>query len=134
MKNLRAIVDAEQRVVAALQFVEDEIRYIKLGEWLDTRALTPPDEVLRRGFADKMDKTLLLLSLLRGTDIDAAPAVVSWWSYRSMIQKLLPTADLLDDAIVQVRLGAHTYWLDTSATAQRGPLSAESASLTLSTL
>ncbi len=122
MKNLRAIVDAEQRVVAALQFVEDEIRYIKLGEWLDTRALTPPDEVLRRGFADKMDKTLLLLSLLRGTDIDAAPAVVSW-SYRSMIQKLLPTADLLDDAIVQVRLGAHTYWLDTSATAQRGPLS-----------
>ncbi len=122
IKNLRAIGDAEQRVVAALQFVEDEIRYIKLGERFGARALTPPDEVLRRGFADKMDKALLLLTLLRGTDIDAAPAAVSW-SYRGLIQKLLPSADLFDDAIVQVRLGAGTYWLDTAATAQRGPLS-----------
>jgi hypothetical protein len=120
--KLRAIVDAEERVVVALQFVEDKIRYIKLGERLGVRALTPPDEVLRRGFADKLDKALLLLSLLRGTDIDAAPAAVSW-SYRGMIQKMLPSADLFDDAIVQVRLGAQTYWLDTAATSQRGPLS-----------
>jgi hypothetical protein len=122
IQKLRTIVDTEQRVMAALQFVEDEIRYIKLGERLGARALTPPDEVLRRGFADKMDKALLLLALLRGTDIDAAPAVVSW-SYRGMIRKMLPSVDLFDDAIVQARLGARTYWLDTSATAQRGPLS-----------
>jgi len=122
IKKLRAIDDAEQRVVAALQFVQDEIRYIKLGERLGSRALTPPDEVLRRGFADKMDKALLLLALLRGIDIDAAPSVVSW-SYRGMIQRMLPAADLFDDAIVQVRLGARTHWLDTATTAQRGPLS-----------
>jgi hypothetical protein len=122
IKKLRIIVDTEQRVMAALQFVEDEIRYIKLGERIGARALTAPDEVLRRGFADKMDKALLLLALLRGTDIDAAPAVVSW-SNRGMIRKMLPSVDLFDDAIVQVRLGERTYWLDTSATAQRGPLS-----------
>ncbi len=122
IKKLQAIVDAEQRVVAALQFVQDEIRYVKLGERLGARALTPPDEVLRRGFADKMDKALLLLALLRGTDIDAAPALVSW-SYRGMIRKLLPSPDLFDDAIVQVRLGERAYWLDTGARAQRGPLS-----------
>ena len=122
IKKLQAIVDGEQRVVAALQFVQDEIRYVKLGERLGARALTPPDEVLRRGFADKMDKALLLLALLHGNNIDAAPAAVSW-SYRGMIQKLLPSTDLFDDAIVQVRLGERTYWLDTAASAQRGPLS-----------
>jgi transglutaminase-like putative cysteine protease len=122
VEKLRAISDPEQRVVTALEFVEDKLRYVKVGERIGARRLTPPDEVLRRGFADKMDKALLLLALLRGSDIDAAPAVVSW-SFRGMIRKLFPSTDALDDTIVQVRLGGRTYWLDTAATAQRGPLS-----------
>ena len=120
--KLRRIIDPEQRVVAALQFVQHEPRDVKLGERLGARRLTPPDEVLRRGFADKMDKALLLLALLRASDIDAAPAVVSW-TYRGMIRRLLPSAFVLDGAIVQVRLGERAYWLDTAATGQHGPLS-----------
>ncbi len=33
----------EQRVVAALQFVEKEIRYVKIGTWFATRPCTKAD-------------------------------------------------------------------------------------------
>jgi Protein of unknown function (DUF2569). len=119
--KLRRIIDPEQRVVAALQFVQHELRHVKLGEHLGARRLTPPDEVLRRGFADKTDKALLLIALLRASDIVAAPAVVNW-TYRGMIRRLLPSAFVLDGAIVHVRLGQRECWLDTAAADQHGPL------------
>lgn len=122
VEKLRAIANPEQRVIAALQFVQDEIGYVKLGEWLGGRSLTPPDEVLQRRFADKMDKALLLLTLLRANDIDASPALVSW-SFRSRIREFLPSTQVFDGAVVQVRLSGQTYWLDTTTSDQRGPLS-----------
>ena len=122
IEKLRGLPDPEERVLAALQFVQDEIRYIKFVTSLGTRPLTAPDEVLRRQFANHMDKALLLVTLLRGTDIDAAPALVSG-SFRSRVRELLPSGDTLDHVLVQVRLPQGTYWLNPAGTAQRGPLS-----------
>jgi|SRR5215470_18015422 len=56
VEKLRAITDAEQRVVAALQFVQSNIRYVKIGAWFATRRFSPVDNVLRRGFADNMGR------------------------------------------------------------------------------
>jgi len=122
IEKLRGLTDPEERVLAALQFVQDEIRYVKFVPSLGTRPLTAPDEVLRRQFANHMDKALLLVTLLRGTDIDAAPALVSG-SFRSRVRELLPSSDTLDHVLVQVRLPQGTYWLNPAGTAQRGPLS-----------
>jgi len=120
--KLRSIVDPEQRVVAALQFVQDEIRYVKARAWLDVQTIATSDEVLRRRFANRIEKAFLLVALLQASEIDAAVALVSS-SFRGTIQELLPSVDLLDDAIVQVRLGERTHWLNSSGSAQRGPLS-----------
>ena len=122
VEKLRAISDPEQRVVAALQFVQDEIRYVRLGAWFAARCLTPPDEILRRRFANHIDKTLLLVALLRAVQIDAAPALASG-TFWGTIRKFLPSADVLDHIIVQVRLGQSTCWLNPAATDQRGSLS-----------
>jgi len=122
IEKLRSVADPEERVVAALQFVEDEIRYVKLRAFLDAVPLATPDEIMHRRFANRIEKTLLLFALLRGSEIDAAPALVSG-SFRGTIKKLLPSTDILDDAIVQVRLADGTHWLNPAGTAQRGPLS-----------
>ena len=121
MNKLRAIIDPERRVVAALQFVQDEIRYVSFRSWFGARRLTAPDEVLRRRSANNMDKALLLVALLRGTGIDAAPALVSE-AYRGNIRQRLPSGGVFDHAIVQVQLGQGMYWVDPSRGGQRGPL------------
>lgn len=120
--KLRAISDPEQRVVTALQFVQDEIRYVGARRWVGTQPLTSPDVILRRRLANDQDKALLLLMLLRQTGIDAAPALVSE-SYRSGVREQLPSPQIFDHVIVQVRLGPATHWIDPSRGPQRGPLS-----------
>jgi hypothetical protein len=122
VEKLRAISDPEQRIVAALQFVQDEIRYVRLATWFASRRLTSPEETLRRRFANHSDKALLLVALLRAVQIDAAPALASG-TFSSAIRKFLPSADVLDHIVVQVRIGPRTFWLTPVATDQRGPLS-----------
>lgn len=119
--KLRAIMDPEQRVIKALQLTQDQIRYIKVGSSLVAHPLTAPDEVFRRRFADDKDKALLLVSLLRKADVDAAPALVSE-SFYNGVRELLPSPQVFDHAIVLVRLGQNTYWIDPSRSLQRGPL------------
>ena len=123
--KLRSIADREQRVLAALQFVQNQIRYVKMRALLDALPLTAPDEVMRRGFANRTEKALLLLALLRRSEIEAAVGLVSG-SFRAKIRELLPSSDVVDDAIVQVCLGESTettHWLNPAASDQRGPLS-----------
>jgi transglutaminase-like putative cysteine protease len=120
--RLVAIPDPEQRVVEALRFVQDDIRYITVQSGPGTRAPTVPDEVLRRRFGDYKDKVVLLVMLLRQAGVDAVPALVSD-SYLSAISKRLPSPRLFDHALVRVRLGKATYWVDPTRTAQHGPLS-----------
>ena len=88
--KLRTIFDPDLRVVAALQFVQDEIRDVSVASWIGDHALTAPDEVMRRRSGDDKDKALLLVALLRGSDIDAAPALVSDL-FRSDIRQQLPS-------------------------------------------
>ncbi|MEY2526295.1 MAG: hypothetical protein QOE73_1066 [Verrucomicrobiota bacterium] len=120
--KLKAIINPELRVVAALRFVQDEIRYVALKFGPGARRPTALGEVLRRRFADNKDKVLLLVTLLRRIGIDAAPALVSD-SYRSTVRDELPAPEIFDHAIVQVRLGETTHWIDPTRSGQRGPLS-----------
>ena len=120
--RLKAINNPEQRVVAALQFVQTEVRDINFASWVGDRALTAPDDLMRRRAADDKEKALLLIALLRGSGIDAAPALVSD-IYRANIRGRLPAPQLLDHVIVQVQLGEAIHWVDPWRSSQRGPLS-----------
>jgi transglutaminase-like putative cysteine protease len=120
--KLNAIADPEQRIVEALRFVEDEIRYIAVESDAAAHPPTSLDDVVQRRFADDKDKAMLLVTLLRRSDIDAAPALASK-TFLGGLRDLIPSARVLDHAIVQVRLGATTHWLDPARPGQRGPLS-----------
>ena len=120
--KLNAISDPEQRVVAALRFVEDEIRYVTVESDPAAHLPTSLNDVVRRRFADYKDKVVLLVTLLRQSGIDAAPALVSK-SFRANLRELVPSPRSLDHAIVEVRLGATIHWIEPTRTGQHGPLS-----------
>jgi transglutaminase-like putative cysteine protease len=111
----------EQRTVAALRFVQDEIRYlgIELGRY--SHQPTLPAKVFARRFGDCKDKSLLLTAILRSMEIDAAPALVNSRAGRSLDNRQ-PSPFAFDHVIVQARIGNKTYWFDPTISYQRGGL------------
>lgn len=120
--RLGKISDVEERILAALRFVQDEVRYLGIESGVGSYQPTPPSEVLRRRFGDCKDKAHLLGTLLRRTGIDAIPALVST-TYRRTVAERLPAPDVFNHVILQVHTDAATYWLDATRSSQRGPLS-----------
>jgi transglutaminase-like putative cysteine protease len=112
---------AEDRALAATRFVQDEIRY--LGVELGPHSHQPfsPRTVLRRRFGDCKDKSLLLVTLLRKLGIAADAALVNT-DERRMLDERLPSPFAFDHAIVRASVGGATYWIDATASLQRGPL------------
>ena len=109
----------EQRMVAALRFVQQEIRYlgIELGPY--SHRPNPVSRTLMRRFGDCKDKSLLLATILRNLGIDAAVALVSV-ANRHSLDEFQPSPEAFDHAIVQARIGGKTYWLDPTYDSQRG--------------
>ncbi len=110
-----------QRAVAALRFVQDEVRYlgIELGRY--SHQPTAPSKVLQRRFGDCKDKSMLLSTLLGSMGIDAAPALVNTSTGRSL-DNLQPSPFAFDHVIVQAKIDGKTYWLDPTISYQRGGL------------
>lgn len=117
--NQQAVIDRilagattpAQRVSAALNFVQDEVRY--LGIEMGPRSHRPrePDEVLERRFGDCKDKSRLLVSLLRGMGVDAVPALVNTRS-NTRAGRGLPTPTAFNHVIVRATVDGRSYWLD----------------------
>ncbi|HEY5070575.1 MAG TPA: DUF3857 domain-containing protein [Caulobacteraceae bacterium] len=106
-----ATPDAESRAMAALSLVESQTRYfalaINLGGWIPATA----DETWRRRFGDCKGKTAVLLALLHGLGIEAAPALVSI-SGGDGLNERLPMADVFDHVLVRAMIAGKVYWLD----------------------
>lgn len=111
----------EHRVLAALRFVQDEVRYLGIEIGVNSHAPYPPATVIRRRYGDCKDKTLLLITMLRALGVAARPALVST-GYAGHVRDFHPTAAIFDHAIVRAEIGGRAYWLDPSSLYQRGDL------------
>jgi transglutaminase-like putative cysteine protease len=121
LAELRAETDAKRRVLKALRFVQDDVRYTGLeigaGAWRPTQ----PGVVLARRYGDCKDKVLLLTTLLRALDVEVWPALVNSASGRGLKDRL-PGPGAFDHVIAKVRLNGTDYWLDATASGQGGVL------------
>ena len=111
----------EGRLLAALRFVQGEIRYLGMEIGPGSHAPNPPDQVLARRFGDCKDKTLLTITLLDRLGIEAHPALVNT-SKRRDLAKRLPHPGQFDHVLVQAKLGARTLWLDPTRATQNADL------------
>ncbi|ATC63874.1 hypothetical protein CMV30_07890 [Nibricoccus aquaticus] len=111
----------EARVLAILNFVQREIRYLGIELGPKSHRPSPPAEVLARRFGDCKDKSLLLCALLKHVGIRATPALTH--SYRrDTMRDWLPGPDVFDHVIACIQLNGLTYWVDPTISDQEGSL------------
>ncbi|MCK4834495.1 MAG: transglutaminase family protein, partial [Gammaproteobacteria bacterium] len=111
------------RVLAALRFVQDEVRYLGIEMGVRSHKPNAPDAVIKQRFGDCKDKSRLLVSLLQGMGIEASSVLVSTDNGRR-VKDMLPTPTVFNHAIVLVRLNGQNYWLDPTRNYQNGNLDA----------
>jgi transglutaminase-like putative cysteine protease len=110
------------RLLAAMRFVQDDVRYLGIEMGSYSHQPTQPAKVLARRFGDCKDKSLLLATMLKALGIDAAPALVNTASGKSL-DLWQPSPYAFNHVIVQARLSGATYWLEATRSYQRGGLS-----------
>ncbi len=109
------------RAAAALDFVQNEIRYFGLELGAGSHRPNPPALVLQRRFGDCKDKSALLCALLDNLGIDAHPALVNVFA-RAHAPDELPSPRAFNHAIAVARIEGKQLWMDPTRTNQRGPL------------
>lgn len=110
--------DPIERTQAALQLVEDRIRYVYVG--LGGGGYTPAtaDETWKRRFGDCKAKTVLLVALLHELGIEAEPALVNSKGGDGMDQRL-PGLRIFDHVIVRAIVSNKVQWLDATRLGDR---------------
>jgi len=108
-------------VVAAIRFVQDDIRYLGIEMGRNSHEPHQPAEVLEQRWGDCKDKSFLLSSLLRELGVEAYPALVST-RLRHELDAQLPSPFLFDHVITQVIVKGKTRWVDGTLSEQGGSL------------
>ena len=109
------------QIVAAIRFVQDDIRYLGIEMGRGSHEPRQPAVVLDQRYGDCKDKALLLAALLRQLGVQAWPALVNT-KLRQRLDDFLPSPFLFDHVITQVADGGKIYWIDGTLSDQGGTL------------
>jgi len=113
----------QAQVLAALEFVQREVRYFGTETGLNSHLPAPPEQVIAQRFGDCKDKVVLFIALLRRLGVKAEPVLVST-AFRAKTDLQLPSPLAFDHVIARVELDGQSYWLDPTRALQTGDLSA----------
>jgi transglutaminase-like putative cysteine protease len=111
----------DEQVVAAIRFVQDDIRYLGIEMGRGSHEPRQPAVVMSQRYGDCKDKALFLAALLRELGVEAYPALVNT-KLRGHLDDYLPSPFLFDHVITQVVADGKTYWIDGTLSDQGGTL------------
>jgi hypothetical protein len=111
----------DAQLVAAIRFVQDDIRYLGIEMGRGSHEPRQPSVVMSQRYGDCKDKALFLAALLRELGVEAYPALVNT-KLRGHLDDFLPSPFLFDHVITQVVDGGKTYWIDGTLSDQGGTL------------
>ena len=117
----REFPDLESRVLAALHYVQDEVRYLGIEIGPNSYKPSKPGIVFNRRFGDCKDKTLLFCTMLKELGLEAYPAFVNT-AYRHKISDFQPSAYAFNHVVAKIQLNQRDYWVDPTIPYQRGKL------------
>lgn len=113
--------DMEQQALAAIRFVQDEVRYYGIEMGAHSHKPHHPNQIFAQRYGDCKDKTYLLCVLLRGLGMEADPVLVNT-AYKKTIRNWLPSAHAFDHVTVRAKANGRYYWFDPTINYQRGGL------------
>jgi transglutaminase-like putative cysteine protease len=111
----------EARTLAALRFVQDDIRYMGIEIGTGSHKPNPPNKIMAQRFGDCKDKSYLLCTILRALGIEANPVLINT-EYKKTIAQWLPSPAIFDHCTVTAKVNNTVYWFDPTISYQRGRL------------
>ena len=114
-------LDPATLAVEWLRFVQRSLRYFALS--FGVGGLLPRDleTIWTRRFGDCKDAARLYVAGARSLGLDACAALVST-THGMSLNDTLPATQFFNHAIVRLRIGSRTYWLDPTLPSQTGSL------------
>lgn len=113
--------DPQKRVMLALNYVQNQIRYLGLEMGANSHQPSFAETTLLRRYGDCKDKVVLLVTLLTALDIEAFPVLVNTEETVNLATQ--PVSNhAFNHVITKVDVSGVTYWLDPTMTYQQGPL------------
>jgi len=109
----------EKRIMAAVRFVQDEIRYMGIEMGPNSYKPHNPNQIIEQRFGDCKDKSYLLCTILKGMGIEANPVLINT-IYKKTILKWLPSATIFDHVTVRIIYKDKYYFIDPTIMYQRG--------------
>lgn len=117
----KKLSDPKAQAMAALDWVQEEIRYV--GIMIGPHNYQPYkiSQTLQRRFGDCKDKTQLLCYLLNQLGLEANPTLVHTDDL-GLIGDHLPSPSSFDHVITKVTIDGQNYWFDPTNSSQGGPI------------
>ena len=109
----------QQKITAALRFVQDDIRYMGIEMGKNSHQPNSPEKVFNQRFGDCKDKSYLLCTMLRAMNIQAEPVLINT-EYKKKLFECLPAPTNFDHVTVRANLQGKWYWFDPTISFQRG--------------
>lgn len=109
----------EDRITAAIRYVQDEIRYVADETGVGSHLPRSPATVVERGWGDCKDKATLLVAILRRLGIEAYVALTDNDAGRALPQ-LAPSPFAFDHAVVVAIHQGERRWIDATMSLQGG--------------
>lgn len=116
------LTNKEDVILKAIQFVQDDVRYLGFESGISAYKPNNPIDVLNRRFGDCKDKSVLLIEILRSMNIEASPIFVNT-SETIGIERLLPSPTAFDHVVVTFKYNDKDYYVDPTISNQGGNLS-----------
>jgi hypothetical protein len=110
--------DPVRRTEAALQLVQERIRYVYVGLNGGNHRPAAIEDTWARRFGDCKAKTALLLAVLRELGVSAEPVLVNQAGGDGLDERL-PSPALFDHVLVRARIGGAAHWLDGTRTGDK---------------
>lgn len=101
----------EEIVLSALNFVNNNIRYLANFKATDAIKPSTPTEILKRSYGDCKDFVYLLHNIFSHFNIESYPVLVNTQIGRAL-NDYLPSLMLFDHVIILVRLDKTNYFID----------------------
>jgi transglutaminase-like putative cysteine protease len=108
---MQSSAEPKARVMAALQFVQQEVRYLGIEDGIGSHMPRKAAETLYRRYGDCKDKTVLLMALLKAMGFNPQAALVNL-EHGSVLPRQLPSPYAFDHVIVSLMVADQPYWLD----------------------
>lgn len=111
----------EKKLLALLDFVQREVRYLGVELGANSHRPHPPAQVLRQRFGDCKDKVTLFCALAAAAGLEAHPVLVSSYQQQGVADEL-PSPYAFNHVIALVPLGGESFWVDPTSLHDRGGL------------